>query len=62
MAKLSEDSIPAVTDPTFLLNSFNDESLPTLVRLLRTNAQETPGAIALKQKARGIWQPVTWVL
>ena len=61
MAKLSEGSIRAITDQAFLLDSFDDESLPTLVRLLRANAQEAPDAIALKQKDRGIWQPVTWV-
>ena len=60
MVKLSDASMPALNDQAFLLDSFDDESLPTLVRLLRTNAQEAPGAIALKQKDRGIWQPVTW--
>ena len=45
----------------FLLDGFNDDSLPTLLRLLRSNAQEEPSAIALKQKDRGIWRPVTWL-
>ena len=61
MVELSSATTHGATDPAFLLDGFGDDTLPTLVRLLRAHAREHPRAVALKQKDRGIWHPVTWL-